>query len=107
MRQLGVGAPGGAEALALFHQLLSEAWSGGQLFMPLATIKIDERNCCGSLELPAIRKATLDALPRHFPAFCWKHETASSVMQPGVLPQPKDRGAEQGDVDGPRLPGDK
>ena len=28
MRQLGVGAPGGPEALALLHQLLYEAWQG-------------------------------------------------------------------------------
>ena len=29
MRQLGVGAPQGAVALALFHQLLYKAWAGG------------------------------------------------------------------------------
>ena len=67
----------------------------------LARIKIDVINCFGSLECPAIRKAALEALPRHYPALCWKHEKASSVTQPGVLPLPKDRGAEQGDVDGP------
>ena len=42
MRQLGVVAPGEAEALALFHQLLFEAWTGGQLPRTLARIKIDE-----------------------------------------------------------------
>ena len=83
MRQLGVGAPG-AEALALFHQLLYEAWAGGQLHRALARIKIDENNCFGSSEWPAIRKAALDALPRHYSALCWKHEKASSMMQPGV-----------------------
>ena len=101
MRQLGVGAPGGAEAPALFHQLLYEAWAGGQLPRTLDRIKIEETNCFGSLEWPAIRKAALEALPRHFLALCWKHEKASSVMQPGIPLLPKDRGAEQGDVDGP------
>ena len=45
MRQLGVGIPGGAEALALFEQLLFDAWSDGRLSAPLARIKIDEKNC--------------------------------------------------------------
>jgi hypothetical protein len=31
----------------------------------------------------------------------WKHAAVSYVEQHGVPPQPKDRGAEQGDVDGP------
>ena len=43
MRQLGVGAPGGAEALALFHQLLYKAWTEGQLIRSLARIKVGEK----------------------------------------------------------------
>ena len=31
----------------------------------------------------------------------WKHRALSYVEQEGVQPMPKDRGAEQGDVDGP------
>ena len=31
MRQLGVGSQGGAEALAIFHQLLSDEWTLGTL----------------------------------------------------------------------------
>ena len=31
MRQLGVGAPGGAEALAIFRQLLYDEWAEGSL----------------------------------------------------------------------------
>ena len=101
MRQLSVGAPGGAEALASFHQLLYDAWKAGLLPRTLVRIKVDETSCFGSLEWFAMRQATLNALPRHFAAFSWKHEKASSVNRPGVFPLPKDRGAEQGDVDGP------
>ena len=100
MRQLGVGMPGGAEALATFHQLLHEAWSEGTVDRVLARIKIDERNCYGSLEWPAIREATRAALPKHLPVLCWKHAAASEAKQPGAPAAAKDRVAEQGDVDG-------
>ena len=101
MRQLGVGTSGGAEALATLHQLLYEIWRDGELERPLARIKVDERNCFGSLEWPAIRKASLEALLRHFAVACWKHAEESTVEQKGVDPVAKDCGAEQGDVDGP------
>jgi len=100
-RQLGVGMPGGAEALALFHQEIFSLWDKGQLSIPLARVKIDETNCFGRLEWPAIRQAAARELPRHAAVLAWKHAARSSVEQPGVDPHEKDRGAEQGDVDGP------
>ena len=36
MRQIGVGSPGGAEALPIFHQLLCNEWMTGSLSGPLA-----------------------------------------------------------------------
>ena len=101
MRQLGVGMSGGAESLAIFHQLLYEIWGEGGLDRPLARVKVDETNCFGRLEWSAVRNATREALPRHYPVACWKHAAASYVEQAGVPASPKDRGAEQGDVDGP------
>ncbi len=101
MRQLGVGTAGGAEALAIFQQLIYELWKAGDLTRPLARVKVDETNCFGRLEWPAIRAATSQTLPRHHAVTCWKHSGASAVEQPGVAPAQKDRGAEQGDVDGP------
>ncbi len=101
MRQLGVGTAGGAEALALFQQVVYELWKEGRLERPLARVKIDETNCFGRLEWPAIRRAVYEALPRHFPVICWKHAAVSHVKQRDVGPMPKDQGAEQGDVDGP------
>ena len=101
MRQLGVGTPGGAEALAIFQQCLHDLWRAGGVETPLARIKIDERNCFGMLEWSAVRDATCAALPRHFPVACWKHAATSYVEQNGVEATSKDRGAEQGDVDGP------
>ena len=62
---------------------------------------MDEKNCFGSLEWPAVRQATKQGLPRHHAVTCWKHRVSSSVEQDGVQPLPKDRGAEQGDVGGP------
>ena len=79
MRQLGVGTSGGAEALAIFHQLLYELWQANGLGRPLARIKIDEKNCFGSLEWPAVRAAALQSLPRHHAAVCWKHAAQSEV----------------------------
>ena len=43
MRQIGVGTPGGAEGLAMFHQLLHDEWMTGSLIGPLARIKVDEK----------------------------------------------------------------
>jgi hypothetical protein len=100
-RQLGVGTPGGAEALGIFHQLVHDAWSDGLLRKPLARIKVDEQNCFGMLEWPAIRASVRETLPKHFPVTCMKHAQASAVEQHGVENSVKDRGAEQGDVDGP------
>ena len=101
MRQLGNGMQGGAEALPIFHQLLYDVWQAGGLAKPLARIKVDEKNCFCNLEWDAIRSAALELHPKHAAVAAWKHTSASYVEQEGVAPLPKDRGAEQGDVDGP------
>eukprot|EP00975_Prorocentrum_lima_P020005 4209874-Prorocentrum_lima.AAC.1 len=38
-RQIGVGVTSGAEALAIFHQLIDDAWRDGDITSPLARIK--------------------------------------------------------------------
>ena len=43
MRQLGVGFQGGAEALAIFHQLTYHERRACSLTTPLARIKVDEK----------------------------------------------------------------
>ena len=43
-RQLGVRAPGGTEALAIFHQLIYDERAAGGMFVLLARIKVDEKN---------------------------------------------------------------
>ena len=95
MRQLGAGVSGGAEALAIFHQLLFDAWKAGRLTKPLARIKVDEKNCFGSLEWESVRKASREFHPKHTAVAAWKHSSISFVEQQGVQPLPKDRGAEQ------------
>ena len=47
MRQIGVGTPGGAEALAIFHQLLYDEWMTGSLGKPLAQNQVDEKIALG------------------------------------------------------------
>ena len=47
MRQVGVGSQGGAEALAIYHQLIFDEWMSGSLDTPLARIKVDENNFFG------------------------------------------------------------
>ena len=102
MRQIGVGTPGGAEALAIFHQLFYDERMSGSLSGPLARIKVIEKNCFGMVEWQAVREAASRFLPKaHSAAAARRHRILSHVEQEGLRPMPKDRGAEQGDVDGP------
>ena len=63
---------------------------------PLARINVCEKNCFGMIVWKAVLEAVSRFLPWHTAVVGWKHRN-----QEGVLPVPKDRGAEQGDVDGP------
>ena len=101
MRQIGVGLPGGAEALAIFHKLPFGVWMAGRLPRAVACVKVDLTNCFGNLEWWSIRDAAREELPRHQAVACSKHTHPSFVEQALVQPHRKDRGAEQGDVDGP------
>ena len=95
IRQLGVGSQGGAEALAIFHQ------HSTTFGIPLARIKVDEKKCFAMIEWKAVREAARQFLSKHAGPADWKHRAFSYVEQEGLPPMPKDRGAEQGDVDGP------
>ena len=55
MRQLGVGSQGGAEALAILHQLIHDEWTSG-------TQKLTN-NWFGMIERSAVRKVTSSLLP--------------------------------------------
>ena len=97
MRQIGVGTPG-------WRGHLSSAPPGreGSLGGPLARIQVDQKNCFGMIEWKAVREAASRFLPKHTAAAAtWKHRNLSHVEQEWLSPMPKDRGAEQGDVDGP------
>ena len=48
-----------------------------------------------------MRKAASSPLPKHAAVAGWKRRALSHVEQDGLPLMPKDRGAEQGDVDGP------
>ena len=57
MRQIGLGTPGGAEALAIFYQLLYDEWMAGSLTGPLARMGVDEKNGFGMIDWQAVREA--------------------------------------------------
>ena len=57
--------------------------------------------CFGMVEWKAAREAASRFLPKQTAAATWKHRDLSHVEQQGLSPMPKDRGAEQGGVDGP------
>ena len=101
MRQLGVGCQGGAEAPAISLPLIFDEWASGSLDTLQARIKVDERNCFGLIEHGAVRNSASSFLPVHAAVARWKHRALPFVEQEGVQSMPKDRGAEQGDVDGP------
>ena len=87
MRQIGVGTPGGAEALSIFRQLLYDEWMTGSLRGPLARIKVDEKkNCFEMIERKAVREAASRFLPQHTAAAAatWKHRKLSHVEQEGL-----------------------
>ena len=48
-----------------------------------------------------MREAASRFLPKHTAAAAWKQRNLSHVEQEGLPPMPKDRVAEQGEVDGP------
>ena len=100
MRQLTVGSQGGAEALAICHQLIYSVWASGSMITPLARVDVDEKTAFGMLEWNPPRRAAGHFLPKHAATAGLKHRTLSHVEQEGLPPMPKDRGAEQGGVDG-------
>ena len=53
------------------------------------------------IEWSAVRNSADSFLTKHAAVVGWKHRALSFVEQDGVKPSSKDRGAEQGDVDGP------
>ena len=59
------------------------------------------KKCFGLIEWSAVLNSASSLLPKHAAVAGWKHRALSFVEQDGVPPMPEDRGAEQGDVDGP------
>ena len=90
MRQVEVGTPGCAEALANFRQLLFDEWMTGSLRGPLARINVDEKNCFGMIEW----KAASRFLPKHTEAATWKQRMDFVVGQGSC-------GTGQGSVESP------
>ena len=84
---------------AISHKLIFDEVASGTLDTPQARIKVDETSCFGVIQWSAVRNAASSFHPKHAAVAIWKHRALSFVE--GVQEMPKDRGAEQGDVDGP------
>ena len=84
MWQIGVGTKGGAEALAIFHQLLGDEWAAGSLNEPVARIRVNDKDCLGMIEWKAVREAASRLLPKHTAAAAWKHRNLSFVDLEGL-----------------------
>ena len=91
-RQIGVGKEGGAEALAIFHQILANLKEKGKLKV-LCRVKVDQNNCFGLIEYSSVRDEARRTLPRHYAAAAWKHSQDSYINLQGTLVL-KNRGAE-------------
>ena len=95
MRQLGASPPGGAESLAIFHQLIFDERLTGSIADPLARVSVDE---IGGLQC---ERQQLICSPNTLQRPGWKHRQLLHVEHDAIEPVPEDRGAEQGDVDEP------
>ena len=89
MRQVGVGAPGGAEALAIFHQLLYDEWMTGSLSGPLARIEADKKKLLWDDRLDDGARGAVPVSPQAHSSSV-KHRNVSFVKHEGLSPMPKD-----------------
>ena len=80
VRQLGVGSQGGAEALAIFHQLIFDESVSRSLDTPPARIKVDEQNCFGLVERNTVRISASSLLPKHATVAGWKHRRCPKTV---------------------------
>ena len=99
MRQVGVGSQGGAEALAISHQPIFDDWVSGSLNTPLHESQLmKELLRHGRLECGE----ELGNQPR-LPTRCSRRMEASRFLCGTRRGETfaKNRGPEQGDVDGP------
>ena len=98
--QWGIDVPGGAEALVHWRST-TEALARSGRIDALVAFDIDLTNMFGSLEWPRIR----ESIQRHFEEAAawtnWQHKQTAEVQLPGGGVVKVNRGAEQGDPQGP------
>ena len=100
MRQLGVGVQGGAEAFAIFQQLLYDEWAAGRLEKPFGAGQSRRTKLFRGAAIERNPKGRARESPRHHAVTCgricsrrWWNSLGSKTYQ-------RTWGAEQGDVDG-------
>ena len=92
--------PGGAEALFHARSTIEEVASAGCLGL-FAIVDIDLVNCFGSFEWPSVREAYNALLPELLPWEKWCTSEPSEARLPCGEAAVVDRGAGQGEPDGP------
>ena len=98
--QFGVAMPGGAEALYHARDCIEELAASGSMG-PIAIIDVDLVNCFPSIEWEAIVEAYSAELPGMEPWERWCTQQATQATLPSGGQTPIDRGAGQGEPDGP------
>ena len=98
--QYGVALPGGGEALFHGRATIEEVAAGGGAGA-LCVIDVDLVNCFGSFEWPGIRDAYAELLPELLPWEEWCTQAPVEARLPCGDAVPVDRGAGQGEPDGP------
>ena len=99
-RQFGVQCPGGAEALYHWRSTLEEVASTG-VMGDLAIIDVDLANCFGSIEWWGVKQAYAGAMPDMLLWENWICAKPARVRLPCGEWHEVDRGAGQGEADGP------
>ena len=100
LRQFGVMIPGGAEALHHARTTIEEIAADGQLG-PLVAVDVDMKNFFGSVEWEATESSYRELLPEGLPWVSWCQAAPVSVSLPCKQRIASDRGAGQGEPDGP------
>ena len=100
MEQFGVSIPGGAEVLVHARSRIEELGSRGEL-PPMAVVDVDLINCFSTFEWPKIVEAVDRHLPVASPWNRWSCEHETDVRLPSGELVSSNRGAGQGEPEGP------
>eukprot|EP00972_Heterocapsa_arctica_P065987 9736280-Heterocapsa_arctica.AAC.1 len=100
LHQYGVAIPGGSETLFHGRSTIEEVARTG-IMGEIAIVDVDLVNCFGLSEWPSIREAYGELLPQILPWERWRQAEPGLVKLPCGEHVTVNRGAGQGEPDGP------